>query len=87
MENPPFGLALSRSPLDSPRRERAIADDRPPDDEAAPSAPPDEPHDDPDDDFVGPWTDAGDADWDVFLADDDEVDPLPDPCDFWIDQE
>lgn len=26
-----------------------------------------------------------DADWDVFLADDDELDPLPDRDDFWID--
>ena len=26
-----------------------------------------------------------DAKWDVFLPDDDELDPLPDPGDFWID--
>lgn len=24
--------------------------------------------------------------WDVFLPDDDELDPLPEPGDFWLDQ-
>jgi hypothetical protein len=25
-----------------------------------------------------------DSQWDVFIPDDDEIDPLPDPGDFWI---
>ena len=39
------------------------------------------------------WEDAeipyagDDRDWDAFLADDDERDPLPDERDFWIDPE
>jgi hypothetical protein len=28
-----------------------------------------------------------DSHWDVFLPDDDEVDPVPDPGDFWIEPE
>jgi hypothetical protein len=26
-----------------------------------------------------------DAHWDVFISDDDELDPIPDPNDFWMD--
>jgi hypothetical protein len=28
-----------------------------------------------------------DSRWDVFLPDDDEVDPLPEPGDFWFDDD
>lgn len=31
------------------------------------------------------FSDIDDAHWDAFLADDDELDPLPDRDDFWID--
>jgi hypothetical protein len=34
------------------------------------------------DDYDLPCTDADDARWDVFIPDDDERDPLPDPRDF-----
>jgi hypothetical protein len=44
-----------------------------------------EPNDEPDDvdDYDLPCTDADDARWDVFIPDEDECDPLPDPGDFW----
>jgi hypothetical protein len=38
------------------------------------------------DDFDRPCTDAEDDRWDVFIADDDERDPLPDAGDFWNDE-
>jgi hypothetical protein len=38
--------------------------------------------DDPDDPQGFPIPD--DSHWDVFLPDDDEFDPLPEPGDFWI---
>ena len=48
-----------------------------------PPGPLDEPDDDTDlDDFNLPCTDE-DARWDVFIPDDDERDPLPEPGDFW----
>jgi hypothetical protein len=28
-----------------------------------------------------------DSQWDVFIPDDDEIDPLPEPGDFWIEPE
>ena len=28
-----------------------------------------------------------DSDWDVFIADDDERDPLPEPGDFWVESD
>jgi hypothetical protein len=37
------------------------------------------------DEFDLPWADDGDPRWDVFIPDDDERDPLPQPGDFWID--
>jgi hypothetical protein len=39
-----------------------------------------------DDDCDAPADDE-DAKWDAFLADDDELDPLPGPGDFWLDQD
>jgi hypothetical protein len=47
------------------------------------SEPPDDADEDSElDDFDLPCTDADDARWDVFIADDDQRDPLPDPGDF-----
>jgi hypothetical protein len=43
-----------------------------------------EPNDATDDTLKCPASDD-DIKWDVFLPDDDELDPLPDPGDFWID--
>jgi hypothetical protein len=45
---------------------------------------PEQPSEDPEVDFL-----AGDDDsrWDVFLPDDDEIDPLPEPGDFWLDDD
>jgi hypothetical protein len=45
---------------------------------------PDEPSDL--DDFDGPFTDNDDSRWDVFVPDDDQRDPLPEPGDFWVDE-
>jgi hypothetical protein len=39
---------------------------------------------DPDKDFFPPDDDPC---WDVFLPDDDELDPLPEPGDFWLDDD
>lgn len=39
--------------------------------------------DDPDDAQGFPIPDV-DSHWDVFVPDDDELDPLPEPGDFWI---
>lgn len=39
------------------------------------------------DEFNLPSADDHDARWDVFIPDDDERDPLPEPGDFWIDFE
>jgi hypothetical protein len=39
--------------------------------------------DDPDDPHGFPIPDD-DSHWDVFIPDDDEIDPLPDPGDFWV---
>jgi hypothetical protein len=53
--------------------------------ESSPSFdPPEQPSEDPDVDFL-----IGDDDsrWDVFLPDDDEIDPLPEPGDFWCDDD
>jgi hypothetical protein len=35
------------------------------------------------DDFDLQRSEADDARWDVFVADEDERDPLPDPSDYW----
>jgi hypothetical protein len=42
--------------------------------------------DDPDDPHGFPIPDD-DSHWDVFIPDDDEIDPLPDPGDFWVEPE
>jgi hypothetical protein len=47
----------------------------------APEEQPDEPRRP--DDFPLP----DDSHWDVFIPDDDELDPLPEPGDFWIEPE
>jgi hypothetical protein len=47
----------------------------------APQEQPDEPRHP--DDFPQP----DDSHWDVFIPDDDEIDPLPEPGDFWIEPE
>jgi hypothetical protein len=44
---------------------------------------PDDWPDDPDDPQGFPIPDD-DSHWDVFVPDDDELDPLPEPGDFWI---
>jgi hypothetical protein len=49
----------------------------------SPQEEPDEPSDL--DDFDGPPGDD-DSRWDVFVPDDDERDPLPEPGDFWNDE-
>jgi hypothetical protein len=36
------------------------------------------------DDPDGMRTPRDDSHWDVFIPDDDEIDPLPEPGDFWI---
>jgi hypothetical protein len=54
--------------------------------EVGPVSPGPEYDDGSDDDFDAP-TDDDDAKWDAFLADDDELDPLPDYGDFWLDQD
>ncbi|MCA9229788.1 MAG: hypothetical protein KDA57_03995 [Planctomycetales bacterium] len=53
----------------------------------------------PDSNFIEPaedqafdWDDRAPAEpaddrWDAFLADDDQLDPLPEPGDFWIDSD
>jgi hypothetical protein len=43
-----------------------------------------EPGDPEDDNFEVPAIDD-DAKWDAFVPDDDELDPLPEPGDFWLD--
>ena len=45
---------------------------------------PDEPEE-PDESEVPCFDD--DSNWDVFIGDDDELDPLPDPGDFWTAQD
>jgi hypothetical protein len=50
-----------------------------------PSDEPEEPSDP--DDYDAPCTDEDDSRWDVFIPDDDEFDPLPDPSDFWTTQD
>jgi hypothetical protein len=47
----------------------------------------DEPDHSPDAADVDPLSADDDARWDVFLPDDDEVDPLPEPGDFWFDDD
>jgi hypothetical protein len=42
--------------------------------------------DDPDDPSGFPVP-GDDSHWDVFVPDDDEIDPLPEPGDFWIEPE
>ena len=65
-----------------PPKRRARSQPLEPDNPPPPSPPaePDEPNDP--DDLEVPCTD--DAHWDVFIADDDDRDPLPDFDDFWI---
>lgn len=53
-------------------------------DPLSPLEEPDEPSDL--DDFDAPCTDD-DSQWDAFIPDDDEFDPLPDPGDFWTTQD
>lgn len=56
-------------------------------DPVAPLEEPDEPSDlDELEDVDGPCTDE-DSRWDAFIPDDDELDPLPDPGDFWTAQD
>ena len=47
--------------------------------------PAEEPHDDCEPDALDLLAVDDDSQWDVFLPD-DEIDPLPDPGDFWLDQ-
>jgi hypothetical protein len=51
----------------------------------APNAPQEEPEE-PDDVEGFPIPDDT-SHWDVFIPDDDEIDPLPEPGDFWIEPE
>ena len=44
-----------------------------------------EPDHSPDHADAGPISTDDDGRWDVFLPDDDEIDPLPEPGDFWVD--
>jgi hypothetical protein len=43
--------------------------------------------DEPDDSEGLPIPDDDASYWDVFIPDDDELDPLPEPGDFWIEPE
>jgi hypothetical protein len=63
-------------------RDRRRRPPQPDDDSPAPPAEPEGP-DEPDEIDV-PCTDDDDPRWDVFIADDDDCDPLPDLGDFWI---
>jgi hypothetical protein len=49
------------------------------------------PFDEPDESLDGAGADSDSADddsrWDVFLPDDDEIDPLPERGDFWLDDD
>jgi len=80
MESPPR-KSIRTSTLtshDRPHDDDHCADSRSDDEPTAP-AEDDEPSDL---DVLNP-TETNDADWDVFLADDDERDPLPEHGDFW----
>jgi hypothetical protein len=50
------------------------------------SEPADEPDDPSDVDDFDVDQDDDDARWEVFIPDDDEYDPAPDPSDFWNDE-
>jgi hypothetical protein len=75
----------------SPRKQPSRSADNPDNDRIDPFSDLPEPFDDADedselDDFDLPCTDADDARWDVFVADDDERDPQPGPGEFWNDE-
>jgi hypothetical protein len=52
-----------------------------------PSQPPDEHDQSPADADVDSFPPDDDSRWDVFVPDDDEIDPLPEPGDFWLDDD
>jgi hypothetical protein len=53
-----------------------------------PSQPPNEHEESPPSDAdVHSFPPDHDPRWDVFLPDDDEIDPLPEPGDFWVDDD
>jgi hypothetical protein len=56
-------------------------------DDSDASQSPDEPEQSPEDSQVDFLAGDHDSRWDVFLPDDDEVDPLPEPGDFWLDDD
>jgi len=83
------GTNCSRPRTDMPNNVCESASERPPtiEETTAPLSPLDEPEEPSDlDDFNGPCTDD-DSRWEVFIPDDDEFDPLPDPGDFWTTQD
>jgi hypothetical protein len=47
-------------------------------------APPDSPPEDPSDDEDATPLEFNDDPWEVFLPDDDQADPVPEPGDFWV---
>jgi hypothetical protein len=59
--------------------------DSDPDDRLASCPEPSDEGDEPSDldDVDQPFTDADDSRWDVFIPDDDQLDPLPDVSDYW----
>jgi hypothetical protein len=72
----PFCSRLDRTSLDWLTTEEA----------SAPLSAFDEPEQQPDDDADSLAADD-DSPWDAFLPDDDELDPLPEPGDFWFDDD